>query len=341
MSENIDKEDFLDVDPKIPGQNFVCMSFVSPEKVLKKKELFITSKFIEYLFKGDDSVVKTMRSRLEDKEKEIDYSIISEMYEDWKYSRNVDLENQFYEMNDFRTTVRGIKVRGTYDTYREAQVRAKVLQRKDPAFHVFVGQVGYWLPWDPESDSVKDQEYQEEQLNELVKNYKINIDNKELFFEEEKRRKLDKARKDVEIKRQEYIKEHNVVELDSNKENIENINKLRDIVDEADKKVHEAESEIRNRIQGNQVDTNNFKVDSMEDLETDDPWMKNKKTQNESPQDSQKFDSKESQEFDSKESQESQEFDSKESIQEDFSSEAQEETEETEEREEEVSAKVL
>lgn len=319
MSENIDidKEDFLDVDPKIPGQNFVCMSFVSPEKVLKKKELFITSKFIEYLFRSEDEVSNSMRTRLEDKEKSIDYSIISEMYEDWKYSRNVDLENQFYELNDFRTTVRGIKIRGVYDTYREAQVRAKVLQRKDSAFHVFVGQVGYWLPWDPESDSVKDQEYQEEQLNELVKNYKINIDNKELFFEEEKRRKLDKARKEAEVKRQEYIKEHNVAELDSNKENLENINKLRDIVDEADKKVHEAESEIRNRIQGNQVDTNNFKVDSMESLETDDPWLQNKKTQNES------------------------ESVTQESLQEDFSSEDQKEAEAEETEEEEVSTKVL
>ena len=36
MSEEI-KEDFLEVDSKIPGQNYVCLSFVSPEKVLKKK----------------------------------------------------------------------------------------------------------------------------------------------------------------------------------------------------------------------------------------------------------------------------------------------------------------
>ena len=32
------KEDFLEVDPKIPGQNYVCLSFVSPEKFLKQKE---------------------------------------------------------------------------------------------------------------------------------------------------------------------------------------------------------------------------------------------------------------------------------------------------------------
>ena len=32
------KEDFLEVDSKIPGQNYVCLSFVSPEKTLKQKE---------------------------------------------------------------------------------------------------------------------------------------------------------------------------------------------------------------------------------------------------------------------------------------------------------------
>ena len=31
-------EDFLEVDQQIPGQNFVCLSFISPEKVLKRRE---------------------------------------------------------------------------------------------------------------------------------------------------------------------------------------------------------------------------------------------------------------------------------------------------------------
>ena len=32
-SENEIQEDFLEVDQKIPGQNFVCLSFISPEIV--------------------------------------------------------------------------------------------------------------------------------------------------------------------------------------------------------------------------------------------------------------------------------------------------------------------
>ena len=35
------EEDFLNVDQKVPGQNFVCLSFLSPEKILKNKETFI------------------------------------------------------------------------------------------------------------------------------------------------------------------------------------------------------------------------------------------------------------------------------------------------------------
>jgi hypothetical protein len=37
MTEDI-KEDFLEVDQKIPGQNYVCLSFVSPDNFLKKKD---------------------------------------------------------------------------------------------------------------------------------------------------------------------------------------------------------------------------------------------------------------------------------------------------------------
>lgn len=33
------EEDFLTVDAEIPGQKFVCLSFVSPEKILDKKDV--------------------------------------------------------------------------------------------------------------------------------------------------------------------------------------------------------------------------------------------------------------------------------------------------------------
>ena len=90
----------------------------------------------------------------------------------------------------FQTSVRGVKVRGTYDTLKEAQVRAKVLQRRDPNFHVFVGQVGYWLPWDPEADNVSGQEYAESHLNRVVEQYNKNREGVDILYEEEKRNKI-------------------------------------------------------------------------------------------------------------------------------------------------------
>ena len=42
--------DLLDEDKAIAGQKFVCLSFVSPEKILKQKEIFF---FEEYLKNWD------------------------------------------------------------------------------------------------------------------------------------------------------------------------------------------------------------------------------------------------------------------------------------------------
>ena len=72
-------------------------------------------------------------------------------------------------------SVRGLKIRGIYDLREDADKRAKYLQEVDPDFHVFVGEVGKWLPWDPEPNDVADQVYQEKELNDLMKGYKDNL----------------------------------------------------------------------------------------------------------------------------------------------------------------------
>ena len=41
------EEDFLCVDQKVPGQNFVCLSFISPDKILKEKEHFFFQEFLK------------------------------------------------------------------------------------------------------------------------------------------------------------------------------------------------------------------------------------------------------------------------------------------------------
>ena len=47
------EEDFLTADQNVPGQNYVCLSFVSPEKILKQKEVFKMLSFIKEKYKID------------------------------------------------------------------------------------------------------------------------------------------------------------------------------------------------------------------------------------------------------------------------------------------------
>jgi hypothetical protein len=272
-SENEVQEDFLEVDQKIPGQNFVCLSFISPEKVLKDKQKFLNTEFFKYVFQSGD---KTILERLSNPE--LGYEQLDSIYEDWLYPNKDRLETEFYEKNDFRTSVRGIKVRGTYETLKEANIRAKVLQKRDPSFHVFVGQVGYWLPWDPESDKVENQEYQETHLNDLVKNYKQNLEQRDEYFETVKNEKIRKAKEEVEKLKAEMENLPDKVESENK------ITELRDIMDERDKFINEAELQAKTQEQSqdsSELTQNNAAQEVVQEnvateLAGTDPWLQRK-----------------------------------------------------------------
>ena len=187
MGENEDKIDYLEVDDQISGQNYVCLSFVSPETMIDSKEAFKVSKFLQ-------SVCK---------EKDMDFKKTMEQYKDFTYKFSEDLQKDFDEQNDFKTNIRGLKVRGTYNTKDEAERRAKKLQGLDSDFHVFVGQVGYWLPWDPNADKIEDESFINSQLNDMMEKYKENTLDKDIFYEEQKRDKVKAAREEVIRKKKE------------------------------------------------------------------------------------------------------------------------------------------
>ena len=87
-----------------------------------------------------------------------------------------------------KSTLSGIKVRGCFETYDKACEHAKKLQSVDPNFNVFVGEVGKWLAFDPNPDSeyVKDSEYANEELNNMMKSYLENQEKAKLFHEQRK-----------------------------------------------------------------------------------------------------------------------------------------------------------
>ena len=206
----MEKVDYLEVDNPIPGQNYMCISFVSPDEMIKQKELFLFNKYMnqrcgelennlsEIIKKCSDEVKNNIQKDMVDKlklELKYTYEEFKSKYDDFKYKFNDELNAAFDKVSDKKTSVRGVKVRGVYDSYGQAEKRAKELQRTDRSFHVFVGQVGYWLPWDPNADQVQEEEYLESELNNLMGEYKKNEINRDIFYEEQKREKLKDAAK--------------------------------------------------------------------------------------------------------------------------------------------------
>jgi len=175
------KIDYLEVDDTIPGQNYVCMSFLSPESLMQDKEAFKCSKFLQ-------SYCKDKKLKFED---------VYGQYKDFTYKYEDKLQRDFDEQNNFQTSLRGVKVRGVFDTRQAAEDKAKKISTRDSSFHVFIGQVGYWLPWDPNADKVENEHFQNSQLNDMMEKYEENNVNKDMFYEEQKRDKIKAAREEV------------------------------------------------------------------------------------------------------------------------------------------------
>ena len=186
------EQDFLEVDAQIRGQDYCCISFVSPEEVLAKKEIFYLEKYLKNISTRYSKVEEALNKYvpkdelgpLKIEEFSMDGKELQNRYKDFVYVNSDKLEGEFYEQNDFRTSVRGVKVRGSYDTLAEAQAKAKKLQQVDKNFNVYIGQVGYWLPWDPNPHKIDNQGYGEQELNTLVKKYRENQDKKDEHFRE-------------------------------------------------------------------------------------------------------------------------------------------------------------
>lgn len=213
--------DYLEEDPEVPTQRYCIISFISPEKVIEQKAEFFNKKFVEWLeydwkIKGIEKynsyIAQKYSLKVEDlmldmqaftkiHNEDISKTDIHEQHQVFLLKKEKDLENEFTEKNQFRTNVRGVKVRRIFANLEEAQTFARVLQRRYPRDNLYVGKVGAWLPWDPSEHMMPEVEYAEKELNELMRKYKENEVNKEIFFEEEKSEKIKKQREENEARR--------------------------------------------------------------------------------------------------------------------------------------------
>ena len=185
--ENPKYIDLCDEDQTIAGQKFTCLSFISPEKVLKQREQYIFDQFVKewdftkcitktvefinflsykYNLKMDDVMADFHEFAKEEKEK-LKESSTEDDFKTFVENNEDKLNTEFNKLNNFQTSVRGLKVRGVYGTQEEAEMRCKKLREVDPNHDIFVGPVGIWIPWDPDAYKTGRVEFMEEELNQL------------------------------------------------------------------------------------------------------------------------------------------------------------------------------
>ena len=206
------QQDYLDQDQPIRGQKYCCLSFVSPEEVIRNKDIYFLQKFLHEFsgemntfmeqsleaFKENHEIVNALTGVRERFSYIFDTTKLQDEYEYYKAANSADLENEYLEKNNFQTTIRGLKVRGSYESLKEAQIRAQVLKRMDDKFNVFVAEVGCWCPWSPNPAELENQEYAETHLNTLVKKYHENQTARDEFFLQRKNQMYDDALKENE-----------------------------------------------------------------------------------------------------------------------------------------------
>lgn len=219
--------DYLEEDTEIPTQRYSIISFLSPEKTIKQKDEFYNEKFIEWLdydwkIKGMehfmaflskkytlkvDDLMADMQEFAKVHHEAVKKTDVHEQYQVFLLKKEKELENEFNEKVGFRTNVRGVKVRRVFANLEECQQYAKVMQRKYPRDNLYIGKVGCWLPWDPSEHMMPEVEYAEKELNELMRKYKENEVNRDIFFEEEKAQKIEAQRKENAERKRKNLEE--------------------------------------------------------------------------------------------------------------------------------------
>jgi hypothetical protein len=221
LSKSSEKKNYVDVldeDKSIGGQKFCCLSFLSPEKIIKDKNLYLFESFLKtwnytksvelynnfmaflsFKYSLNASDLQTdLKEFIEQEQEKLTNATITDDYQNFLDNNEEQLQNKFDIDHKFQTNTRGIKVRGSYNTQEEAEMRAKLLREYDPSHDVYVGQVGMWMPFDPDAYKTGKVEYLENELNDLMHAKKKNETEAKEEFDQRIKETKEKAIKENE-----------------------------------------------------------------------------------------------------------------------------------------------
>lgn len=214
-SENPKYVDLLNEYPVLPSQTYGCYSFVSPEKIIKQKELFLFEKFVkqwnftksvsqfsDFLqfvsFKYNIKVENLMEDFKQFVQEEENVLKAQDVVGDFAtfVEKNEDrLTDSFQKEHGFQTSVRGFVNIGNFPTSEEAEMYAKKIRESVPHHDILVGRNFVWTPLDPDAYKTGRIEFMEEELNQL---HHEKLKNEQKAKEDFDKRVFDSKKKAIE-----------------------------------------------------------------------------------------------------------------------------------------------
>lgn len=174
--------------PTIPGQEFGVYSFVSPERVIRRREFYMFERFVrQWNFASSVSGFAGFMQFLSHKHKlnidllqaDLKEFVVSEAEElrrfnitdDFSYfmeSNYAALEKEYRSIYGFETSVRGFVNHGSFGTQKEAEAFSLKTRNQHPEHTVAICRNFRWVPSDPDMYRVKNVNYLEPELNQLL-----------------------------------------------------------------------------------------------------------------------------------------------------------------------------
>ena len=143
------------------------MNFLSYKYEINFNDL--TTDFQEFIDTEKDNIKNTIN--------------INDDYKNFIDLKEQLLDEEFNKKVAFKTSTRGLKIRGVFPSQEEAELRCKILREIDPHHDVYIGPVGLWMPWEPEAYKTGRVEYLEDELNQLMFNKNKNEKQAKLEFD--------------------------------------------------------------------------------------------------------------------------------------------------------------
>lgn len=205
--------DMLDEDKPIAGQKFACVSFISPEKIIKNRELYNFQHFLKqwdmqkslekfnhflsflsYKYSLNfDNITKDLQEFCKEERDNIFMTTLEDDFKNFIDANDEKLMEGFQKEHGFQTSVRGLKIRGSFPSQEEAELRCKMLREVDPNHDVYVGPIGLWMPFHPESYKTGRVEYLEDELNQIMHEKNKNENSAKMEFDKRVRETKEKA----------------------------------------------------------------------------------------------------------------------------------------------------